>query len=294
MKVRWISIAPVLLTGFLIMTVCMGCSKDALKPEATGPVSTDPEAPGLPPVASMQFNFGLFDAQTAVGMPLEEAEFSAASESRWNWFNAAIRVAILNLVVAEVVVPPSVAFFAALHTIPSYIGDNTFMWVYTWFENPHHEIEIRLRGTLLDDEIDWEMQISDDQANPPLDQATWFSGRSHIVEDRGYWILNNLENGEAAPAIRIDWKVEAEDQKELSLEVIEAGNEIFGDTLSYLQEGVIVTVAFYDASENVTADMTWNEETGAGSLQAPDYNGGERACWDENLIDAECPADDPS
>ena len=46
---------------------------------------------------------------------------------------------------------------------------------------------------------------------------------------------------------------------------------------------------FYDASENLNADITWDEVTGAGSIQVPDYNDGERACWDEDQDDIECP-----
>ncbi|MBD3336533.1 MAG: hypothetical protein GF355_13555 [Candidatus Eisenbacteria bacterium] len=270
----------------ILTAITWGCGEDS-----TGPQSGDPEAPALPPPASLQLGFDLF---AEVGLQAGTPPGAAAQpefQTRWNFLNAAVRVAVLNLVTTAIVAPPAAAFEAAIHSQPSYIGDATFVWIYTWVNGQGREVEIRLRGVLLDQAVDWELRVSDNQADPPLEQVVWFTGLSDFGNDEGFWILNDIVDGEPVEAARIDWQVDAEDDRRLSFENIYAGHEDLGDTLSYSQEGTVITIEFFDASEDIVADITWDEVTGAGSLQVPDYNDGERACWDEDQYDIECPAD---
>ncbi|MDQ1317536.1 MAG: hypothetical protein QG588_1188, partial [Candidatus Poribacteria bacterium] len=44
-------------------------------------------------------------------------------------------------------------------------------------------------------------------------------------------------------------------------------------------------VTYFDSSANITAEVTWDTVTTAGSLKVPDYNNGNWAYWDENKQD---------
>jgi hypothetical protein len=276
------SIRTLALTVLVAMTL-VGCGNDS-----TGPEGEAPEAPTLPPASSMQFDFSFFES----GDPLagKSGAESSPEASHLNWINAVVRVAYINLVVADIFAPPVAAFQAAIHTFPVHQSDGSFLWTYTWVDG-QHEVVIKLRGRLDGDHVDWALRVTDEQATPPLDDFLWFYGESSLVSESGFWIFNDREGTEPVEVAQIDWSVEPNDDRQLSFENIREGDEEYGDTLTYSVDATIISVDFYDASENLRADITWDELTGAGSLLVPEYNNGERACWDENQEDTICPAD---
>lgn len=283
-------LAVALLAGLALA----GCGDDATTPP-TG--SGSDQAPALPPAASMQFDFGFFDAHGgAQGMQGKQgkqgADASSESETaHLNWINAVVRVTYINLVVADAFGPAVEAFEAAIQTDPVIQSDGTFLWTYTWNDG-EHEVVIELGGRFEGDHIAWELRVTSDEEDPPLERFLWFHGESSLVEDSGFWIFNDRQaSGDPIEVARIDWNVEDENHRLLSFEDIDQRSDDLGDTLTYRVDATVVTIEFYDASEDITADITWDELTGAGSLQVPDYNNGERACWDEEQLDVECPAD---
>jgi len=279
------TIISTLIISILVAATLAGCSNE----ESTRPGATAQEAPALPPAASMQFDFSFFDDGSGFQVK-EGAESSSENLGMFNWLNAVVRVAYINLAVAQAFTPPTLAFAAAINTDPVFEEPDTFLWTYTWTEEPGHEIVIHLRGRVEAPNVVWELRVTDDQATPPLDEFLWFHGESSLIDETGYWIFNDIgAGGSEVEVARIDWNVEAEDQRELIFENIEVGHEEYGDRLTYLVEATIVSVRYHAESEDLDADITWDEITGAGSLCVPDYNDGERACWDEQQQDVECP-----
>ena len=235
----------------------------------------------------MQFNFGMMASGGNQGMStIQSAE---ETQTKRNWFNALVRVTVVDLAIRTALVPPTLAFAAALSEDPVPQQDGSWLWVYHWNNPEGHDCEIRLLGRIDGHDVDWELSVKDLEAMLESEPVVWFYGQTNIVNDSGYWVFNHVEDGNEEEFIRIDWSVEANDQRSLVFANIREGHEEFGDELSYTVDGTIFTMNFYDASENLNADITWDEVTGAGSIQVPDYNDGERACWDEDQDDIECP-----
>ncbi len=279
-----------LIISILVAATLAGCSaEDGTQPVGTPPVATPEEAPALPPAASMQFDFTFFDSGAGF-IDKDGIQSSSETLGMFNWLNAVVRVAVINVAVATAFTPPTLAFTTALSAEPVFEAPDTFVWNYIWAEEPGHEVVINLRGRIDMPYVVWELRVSDNQSTPQLDEFLWFHGESSLVDDSGYWIFNDIgEGGEEVEMARIDWDVEAEDQRELVFENVEVGHDDYGDRLTYLVEATIISVRFHDDSEDLDADITWDEITGAGSLRVPDYNDGERACWDEQQQDVECP-----
>lgn len=259
-----------------------GCSNDSDKPTSSGP-----HPPQMPPASSMEVNLGLFEDESGGANGAYAAE--AEPMTKFNWFNAVVRLVAIHTFVKTALTPPALAFALAVHTPPSLQEDGFFMWIYTWTDGRGHEVQIHLRGGVEGDHVLWELFLSDNEHEPPLDQALWFWGQANFAGTEGFWIFHDLDAEMFPEFARIEWSVVAEDDRRLVITNIGQDHEDFGDSLTYQITGTTASVVYFNASEEMTADITWDTETEAGSLRVPDYNGGQRACWDTDQNDVECP-----
>lgn len=247
--------------------------------ETTDPTS-QAQAPELPPVQSMQMDLSFFNAQEQAGV----AETAEAQTLKLNFLNAAVRAAYVNVAVVTILAPPTLAFSAALHTIPSRDGDG-YIWIYTWVDQGL-DYQVRLRGTPNGEYVDWELYV----VLPGQPAELWFTGQSHTQRDEGHWLFRDFTAPGDPEVLRVDWDVTDEHDAMLDLTNVQAGGEEEGDRLRYRVEGALHSIEFADASTGEDWDIIWNGADGTGSLRVPDYNNGERACWDENQFDTQCSA----
>ena len=240
--------------------------------------STEPEtgAPALPPTESMSLDLGFFEINNSPAL-------KAAAGSNLNFLNAYVRAAYINVAIVTAITPPYVVLSLALHTVPTKVDDNSYLWVYTWQEN-QQDHEIRLLGTVNENVVDWELSIVLPEQEPEL----WFYGQSHTDRDEGFWVFRDFTRDVNLEVLRIDWDLTQENHASLVFLNVDGGSEDMGDQLSYLATGANKSIEFLDLSNDMTWDIQWNESNRAGSLRVPDYNDGDRACWDTNLLDAAC------
>ena len=94
---------------------------------------------------------------------------------------------------------------------------------------------------------------------------------------------------EQIPTAKIDWSVDVlKGNAELTIENIDTRSDYLGDVLLYNAEPGIAVMSFKDISEGEVWDITWDVETGAGSLTVPSYRSGEKSCWDDQKQDMQC------
>lgn len=270
----------------LVATLALfGCSEDTTSPEE--------EAPALPPMSTMNVDLSFF-VEDSDGDPTTR---HARGPSHDNFYAAWTTATLVNLTMVGVFAPPALAFDTAISTTPTKQDDESWLWSYGWEDSQGRMVAIELQAwpDALAGTIDWELRISDNQAEPPYEDFVWFTGQSSTTANTGHWIFydradagETARGGEARAVVRVDWDLEDESHKSLAIEVIDEMHEDFGDSLTYALDATIASMTFYDASTEVSSDITWDELTGAGSIQAPDYNEGVRACWDEVQVDVEC------
>lgn len=257
-----------LTTGAVALLLLAGCGETTTVPGA--------EAPALPPAQSMAMDLSFFGDGSAPGV-------TDLAGTKLNFLNAAVRVAFLNVAVVTVLTPPTLAFEAAVHTRPSRDDDGSYLWIYTWLDHGK-DYQIRLRGIPEGDHVDWELQVR----LPGEDPELWFSGRNYVNRNEGYWVFRDFTLAGDPEVVRIDWQVNAVDDAFLDITNIHAGSAEEGDEIAYRVDGVMRSVEFHDASAAADFEILWDESDGSGSLQVPDYNHGERACWDSNRDDVVC------
>ena len=91
--------------------------------------------------------------------------------------------------------------------------------------------------------------------------------------------------------LRIDWDFTQENHAYLMLENSDDAGEDVGDRLTFQSTGANRSMDFVDVSSGLVWFIEWNEVNHSGSLMVPNYNDGNRACWDNNLVNVECPSE---
>ncbi len=256
--------AALLLVGTL---VACGGSEDA------------EQGPDLPPAESMAFDISLF---------------ATANKGQWANFNAAaLRVWWLEASVGKALVVPAASLAAALSVNPTF-EDGRWIWDFEttsggktygahlegWFENGARE------GASLN----LEMSLTCSSCDPPLDNFLYYEGRYDIEDAAGYWQFYSPEvDGADKSLVRADWSVP--DATHSTLDIVNNrtdGNPDAGDRITLTIDGDQVTLTVHDESEGLDYGAGWSSSTTAGWVQVPNYNDGQKACWDSAHVNVEC------
>ncbi|MDZ7344862.1 MAG: hypothetical protein ONA90_10165 [candidate division KSB1 bacterium] len=265
-----------LLVAALIVAplVLVSCDKNPTASDSGKP-------PKLPPKGSMALDLSLFTDGQGSGK---------AGAIGANFTNAAIRVLVINTVVAANLSVPVAVFAVAASQTPTLGSDGKFHWIYS-VQHGGQTFAADLAGWLdvPAGQSVWEMYISTSTHQPPLSKFLWYSGRANFDGTSGYWeFFDDKAPASGVKVLRIDWQVAAEDHATLKFRVVKPNVPETGDELTYLVAGPRRTITAFDQSANTTLEITWDAQTGAGYLIAPDYNNGEKACWDEHRNDVAC------
>lgn len=253
------------------------CSENPADPDAE-------TAPALPPVSSMSTDLSIFDNTTSLPKPND------AEATKLNFFNAATRVTIANAATIIVMAIPVAVFAKAVSTDPELKEDGYWHWEYSETINGQ-TWQADLAGTLdlQTQESVWEMRITNAQANPALDKFLWYEGRAKLDNSSGDWHIYDPQSPDSQiELLQIDWSHPADDKATLEFTSKKPDIPENGDKLTYNTDGDSRSVSYFDNSNSATTLIEWSAATGEGSITAPDYNNGEKACWDAGQNDVDC------
>jgi hypothetical protein len=266
---------------------------------------TSGDAPPLPEMSTMVFDLDFFGVEApavseqslVTGRPGDELQ-AADSANRSNWINAFVRALYLQLAMYDALEEPIGAFALAVHSVPQLQDDGSWLWTYI-FVDDGVEYSIFLYGTPGDAWVDWRMEVSTNTPGFMLDHFVWFRGRTHNSDREGYWqfydpvfktpaqVAGTTGATPGVETVRIDWENPSRTEHRLTVTVNGAGHDDEGDYLEFFESSFVGSITHYDAGEGVTSDITYYPD-GSGSLIVPDYNNGERACWDQQQFDVDC------
>ena len=298
MSGRLFSRIGVCLVLLVALVGIQACSND-------DPVSaTQEESPELPAMSTMTMDLSFFEQAQVDQMSIEEGTptqmMLAAAAGKDNFINAAVRVFYLQLTFWAALEAPVSAFAVALHSVPQHQSDGSWLWTYIFVEGDI-EYGIFLYGIDAGDRTQWRMEVSTNNPSMPLDHFVWFAGEAMKDDTSGHWqffepiiAMSNFANASVTvetpgvQSIRIDWLNAPGDVHQLTVLNNKPGSEEEGDNVVAFESPLMSYIEFTDVSVPEVHNITWYAD-GSGSIHVPDYNNGEKACWDTNQNDIACP-----
>lgn len=260
--------------GFLLASF-IGC-------DVTDDEDSNGGVPPLPPDDSMTIDLSVF-GEDRLGAPIPPIP-----GTKLNFAAATATASIINTIVVAKLSIPVAVFTAAKSTTPVEQDDGSWLWSYS--RNIGLEtFTANLTGKSEGDEVIWSMKVSNTTSFRPLDNFEWYTGVNSRDNGSGSWQFFNRDTPDQAnPTYSIEWRVEGEAKRERTFTNQEVGSPHLGNIVRYSVEGDMASISFTEANKGTTTKIEWNLKTTAGSITAPPYKKGEKACWDENKQDVDC------
>jgi hypothetical protein len=247
-----------------------GCSDEDGSPTAV-PLE-QAQAPALPDPGILEFDFSFFDS----GAELEKS----ADGIHDNFVNAYLRAVVLGAMAKLTLAPPVAAFAVALHTVPVAQEDGAWIWTYSC-GGPQHPLQVALRGMPAGEVVQWEMRVG---IGPQAPTALWFEGHTNGDGQEGQWLFHDLDDPVHPVCGEIAW---GNDHSGHYLQFTSREMESNGDVLRFHDADPSYEITFTPGTGEGEAFIRWHA-IGTGSLQVPDYNGGQEACWDMFQRNVDC------
>lgn len=254
-----------------LTVIATSCSDDPAS------LSSD-QPPQLPPAESMNVDLSTFEGNQKVQ--------SEAAQSSENFAQAALRALVMKTVVDINLAIPRALLTAASETEAEFNEEGEWVWSYT--RNAGQETyEVRLVASQGgNNDVNWQFYVTNSQLS--IDNRLFFDGTTNADGSQGTWTYYNLSSESNESVSEIQWEVTGEDQVSLRLDVTSDRFNNQGDYIEYSFDGTVKNAVYYNAGDDQTTELQWNEETKAGYIIAPNYNNGEQACWDANFEDISC------
>lgn len=262
-----------------LLAISMGLSACG---DSTG--TNDQTPPDLPPQESMSTDMSTFDqGPQKQNLNTQQAGFE-------NFTRAAFEAAAFKVILNANLFIPRAIFKAATKVDPE--GGNNGEWNWNYSVDTNDKVfKASLTGQKDKDagRSTWQMHITNNQTEPALDNFLLFEGQAQLDGTSGYWIYYDWTQPDQQTKIsRLDWSNKSENALDLTLKVLSNRNNNINDVIEYQVSDSTKTVTYTDASKSSEIKIHWNSETHAGYLIDPDYNNGNKACWDSNFQNVAC------
>lgn len=237
-------------------------------------------APELPSLTSFTFDASditFFDTST------KEA-------TNDHWSNAATRVAIVWGLASISVLVPAFLFAGVVGADPEPTGESDGTW--TWSHTTSNgAVQSRVTGDPGDGFVDWTFQTIVNPSSDNAETKMWFYGTTSNGGDSATWTFIAADMEGTPTVSRIDYEETANGKTVSFTDLYDepGGSETVGDALTFTVDGSARSVEFVEGQSNDIWFIEWNESSQIGSIQVPEYNDGEKGCWDGLLEDVDCP-----
>lgn len=254
-----------------------GCNSSSTNVEET--------PPALPPAIVMESDFTLFSennpsADSRLGVNNTDNPYS-------HFLNASTRALLLNSAVNANLFLPASILSAAEAVEPVLNDDGQWEWNFSVSGNSQ-TFSVALVGEDQNNgQTTWSVFVSNSLLN--LDNELLLEGVSSSESRSGSWVVYQLAGfGITQPYLELDWDFNSILDYTVELEFQQILDLVPVQSIRTERNGPDKRTISRDADDDLRADISWNTETKAGSLVSPEYNNGDRACWDSTFQNAEC------
>jgi hypothetical protein len=251
--------------------------------------------PELPPLASMQTDFGkMADTKSAI-----VNDKSANAETTVNFKYAKDNVGVFSFILAITLAVPVTTFVNSFNQEPEFIGDATWQWSsdYDVFGGVYHA---RLTGQVRSSDVKWEMHVSRTGVGA-FDEFIWYDGTSLLDGSGGDWLLKHSQLYQE-PMLQINWVRTGEEVGWIKYENV---RELNDNRLANVYYGSYIEASLSDEAMNASynihvydiwtiqdfADVKieWSTTEYYGHVKSPlKFGDNDWHCWDNDGYDVDC------
>lgn len=258
-----------LVAALSLLLVINACTSD--------PAAIYEDPPKVPPASSMEMDFSTFGSQQG----------KSQMQSTDNFSRAAVTALIMKGVVEVNLAIPRALLKSARNADAELNDNEKWEWSFSRTErDTSFEVSLLAERT-QQDSVNWDFYVTN--SNFDLQHQLFFNGVTNTQGTEGRWSYYSLQNTDSREQVsQINWTVKAEDDVQLKLTVTTDRHHRRGDYIDYTFKDSLKTAIYYDNSEDQQTEIQYNVDTRAGYIIAPNYNNGEKACWNKNLEDITC------
>lgn len=278
---------PLILMFALSVSLITSCDDDP-----TGPDPEDaPEPPSLDAVEMDLSTFEDADTYTPANRTgpeskafLEHLDQLQQDEQFTAHEQAALFASMSESIIISMRALPSAFFQEHQWGDPEVDGDT---WSWEWSAQWEGEsVTINITSESVGNERHWELRYTTEGMEEDLDNELLIA--SQVADDHssgGWQIYDMFDEDKDEPVWNLDFEMDGEitTMVELTFDEAEDGQ------LLYERDNSTSTLQLWDvADEDSHTLIEWDNETGAGFIETPNFHDGERICWDENHEDVDC------
>ncbi len=232
-------------------------------------------APPVLPADAFSLKTDLFN-QTNASKSMAGTHFAAA----------ALRVWPVSVIISANLIVPVAVTAAALQANPERDG-TTWTWTTTTVANGR-EITSQLAGTLQGSSVRWSMRVSYFDGEQTLDEFELYTAVTDASSQTGSWKLYYPINGQSRNVLNADFAVPSETEATITYSIPASAENNAGDSVRYEADDNARTFDWTQVGEALNHLIIWDADTRVGSIDATNYNQGQKACWDEDLENSAC------
>ncbi len=260
----------------ILLAFAASACTDSSAPQLDGP-------PPLPLLKSMQADVAFFNP-----------EHPGAQSTNYT----AARALMLAQTAATIAsMPFSTAMFDGADAVQPDQQSDGFHWTYPVVDAANvldADLKGRARGVT---DIVWEMRVTSGSTTPALTDFLVFSGTSNLIfrnqewtTEEGQWkVFDHTAPSTQTALLDVFWFLTGADSWRLVFINTKTGSPNLGDQFEFQSTIDLRRVEYLDQSAGPPRSVIeWNTTTNAGSIASATFNGGAKACWNAQFLNAAC------
>ncbi|PAU93059.1 hypothetical protein CK503_14160 [Aliifodinibius salipaludis] len=260
----------ILSIGLIFMTSCN---------DSTSNIAEQDTVPEVPPANSMAMDLSIFDSS---------GSNSGTTDNQENYQEAAQTISDIQAMMNRNINPSLDLLKQADTTEAEQLNSTKWEWKFTNDEQEGRLIyEVRLVAEReSNDEVKWDIFLS---SSVLQNEKHFISGTSNKEVTEGVWTYHGFGRaGQPSQELaELDWQMTQNQDIEVEFTIV-ADNSFSGSKVNYNTEGSTRVIKLNNVNSEGVVTIEFNKDTNAGYIKSPDYNNGEKACWDSDFNNIDC------
>ena len=163
-------------------------------------------------------------------------------------------------------------------------------WIWEWQVNIEGEsVSMVITAEPVGDERHWEMRYSAQgvEGQDDFEDVLFIAAQVALDGSGGAWQMYNFTSEPDDPVFSMDYALNEDLTTMVDLRFQEEDDD--DSRILYESDGATGSLQLWGLYGNQSHSLlNWNNDTGTGSIESPDFRDGERICWNDSYQETDC------